>query len=114
MNEWKIEGTFDRPPEMRTIDRPAESIELCTASINYTTKRGNREVKQWFPVEATGKKAFELADAPLNLPVRITGSIERAAWKDKATDEWREKFFCRFQSIEYLAEQPAGDDEYPF
>jgi hypothetical protein len=106
VNEIKISGVFDRTPEAKSIDRPTGTIELAVGSLNYTAQRGDKEVKMWIDVEAVGKKSFELSDIPLNAPVTVTGQLERAAWQDKQTGEWRSKHFIRFTDAEY-SEAPA-------
>lgn len=112
MNKVEIAGIFDKEPVIRTIDRPTGSTELATASLTFTAQRGEREVKMWIDVEAVGKKALELQDIPLNAEIKVTGRLERAAWKDKNTDEWRSKHFIAYEDSEYAA--PATNDDLPF
>jgi single-stranded DNA-binding protein len=119
MNEVKISGVFDRAPETKSIDRPTGTVELSVGSLNYMAKRGDKEIKMWIDVEAVGQKAFDLADIPLNADVTITGRIERAAWQDKQTGEWRSKHFIRYEDSEYaaaVATAPATEilDDIPF
>ena len=111
MNKVEIAGTFDKEPTIRSIDRPTGSTELATASLTFTATRGDKEVKMWIDVEAVGKKAHELQDIPLNIPVKVTGALERAAWKDKQTEEWRSKHFIRYEDAEYA---PVPESDIPF
>lgn len=108
MNKVEITGIIDKDPMFRNIDRPTGSTELVTASLSFTAQRGEREVKMWIDVEAVGKKAMELQDVPLHAPVTITGQLERAAWQDKNTGDWRSKHFIRYEDAEYAA-PPESD-----
>lgn len=112
MNKVEISGIIDKEPVFRTIDRPTGSTELVTASLTFTMQRGEREVKGWIDVEAVGKKALELQDIPLNAAVTVTGRLERAAWKDKNTDEWHSKHFIAYEDAEYAV--PETNDDLPF
>lgn len=116
MNEINIKGQFDRAPDQRTIDRPTGSVELTRASLNFFSKRGDKDIRMWVDVEAVGNKAHELASIPLNTDVTITGRLERAAWQDKETEEWRSKHFIRYESSQHEgAEKAAKDyDDIPF
>jgi hypothetical protein len=116
MNTVTITGQFDRQPEVRSIDRPTGAIDLATGSLNFTAKRGEKDVKMWIDVEAVGKKSFELSDCPLNVELTITGSLERAAWQDKQTGEWRSKHFIRFTDAEYAvaASSEPTQEDIPF
>ena len=114
MNETKISGTFDRAPELTSIDRPTGSTELAKASLNFYSKRGDKDVKMWVDVEAVGKKAFELADVPLNVEVTVSGRLERAAWQDKESGDWRSKHFIRYSDAEYAAGASTTTDDLPF
>lgn len=110
MNEIKISGTFDRAPELTNIDRPTGSTDLAKASLNFYSKRGDKDVKMWVDIEAVGKKAFELADVPLNVEVTVTGRLERAAWQDKTSGDWKSKHFVRYTDSEYAAGDTPSDD----
>lgn len=117
MNEIKITGVFDRDFEQRSINRPTGEIELTTGSLNFTAKRGDKEVKMWIDVEAVGNKAFELYDVPLHEQVTVTGRLERAAWQDKQSGEWKSKHFIRYEDAEYAEKATAGQtttDDIPF
>jgi single-stranded DNA-binding protein len=116
MNELTITGQFDREPDQRTIDRPTGAIELTRASLNFLAKRGDKDIKMWIDVEAVGNKAHELASVPLNTDVTIKGRIERAAWQDKQTGEWRAKHFIRYESAEHSGAEKASEDydDIPF
>lgn len=117
MNEIVITGQFDRQPDQRSIERPSGAMELTRASLNFTSMRGEKEIKMWVDVEAVGKKAYELSDIPQNVDVTIKGRLERAAWQDKETGEWRSKHFIRYEDAEYAtgaASQPAPMDDIPF
>jgi hypothetical protein len=111
MNEVKLTGVFDRAPDLKSIDRPSGTVELAVGSLNYTAKRGDKDVKMWIDVEAVGKKSFELSDIPLNASVTVTGTLERAAWQDKQTGEWRSKHFIRFVDAEYAVEPAPAVSE---
>jgi hypothetical protein len=111
LNRIEIAGVFDKEPTIRSIDRPTGSTELATASLTFTAQRGDKEVKMWVDIEAVGKKALELQDVPLNVPVKVTGALERAAWKDKQTEEWRSKHFIRYEDAEYAA---VPESDIPF
>lgn len=115
MNQIKITGTFDREANLRSIDRPTGSTELATNSLTFTAMRGDKEVKMWIDVEAVGKKAMELCDCPQNVAVTVSGRLERAAWQDKETGEWKGKHFIRYEDAEYAVvdDAPPADD-YPF
>lgn len=119
MNEVTLSGMFDRAPESKSIDRPTGTVELSVGSLNYTAKRGDKEIKMWIDVEAVGQKAFELADIPLNAEVTVKGRLERAAWQDKQTGEWRSKHFIRYEDSEYAVAAGASvnqndTDDIPF
>lgn len=111
-NRIEIAGIIDKEPFVRTIDRPTGSTELATVSLTFPMARGDKEVKGWIAVEAVGKKALELQDIPRNVAVKITGRLERAAWKDKNTDEWKSKHFIAYEDSEYEVSEP--NDDLPF
>lgn len=117
MNEITITGQFDRQPDQRTIERPNGAMELTRASLNFSTMRGDKEVKMWVDIEAVGKKAYELADVPQNVDVTIKGRLERAAWQDKQSGDWQSKHFIRYEDAEFAAgSTPTQDsmDDIPF
>ena len=116
MNEVKIQGHFDREPHVQTIERPSGPLDLTRMSLNFTSKRGDKEVNMWIDVEAVGEKAHDLSIVPQNVPVTIVGRLERAAWQDKQTGEWRSKHFIRFNTAEYEQSGQAADplDDLPF
>ena len=110
MNEITITGIFDREFDLKTIKRATKDIDLTTGSLNFMVERGDKEVKMWIDVEAVGSKAHDLAAVPQNLEVKVTGRLERAAWQDKQTGEWRSKHFIRFQDAQYQAPEVVQDD----
>ena len=116
MNEVKIQRHFDREPNVQTIERPTGPLELTRVSLNFTSKRGDKDVNMWIDVEAVGDKSHDLALIPQNIPVTITGRLERAAWQDKNSGEWKSKHFIRFMSAEYEKAATAADplDDLPF
>lgn len=113
MNEVKITGAFERGLEMETIERSGKALQLVKGSLTFTTQRGDKEVTMWIDVECVGDKAYDLADVPGNIGVTITGEIRRAAWKDKATDEWKHRHFIYYRSHELIdgAEVPAVEEQ---
>lgn len=114
MNEVTITGKFDRDFDLKTITRANKDLELTTGSLNFMVERGDKEVKMWIDVEAVGNKAHDLASVPLNMEVTITGRLERAAWQDKQTNEWRSKHFIRFADAQYQAPEAVEQDDIPF
>lgn len=116
MNEVTITGVFDREFDLKQIKRATKDIDLTTGSLNFTAQRGDKEVKMWIDVEAVGSKAHDLAGVPLNMEVTVTGTLERAAWQDKQTGDWRSKHFIRFADAQYQAPAAAvaADDDIPF
>jgi len=116
VNEIKIAGHFDREPYVQTIERQSGPLDLTRVSLNFTSKRGDKEVNMWIDVEAVGDKARDLAIIPQNVPVTITGRLERAAWQDKNSGEWKSKHFIKFQSAEYDGAGATSDplDDLPF
>lgn len=115
MNEITIQGHFDREPHIQTIERPTGPLDLTRISLNFTSKRGDKDVNMWIDVEAVGDKAHDLSLIPQNIPVTIKGRLERAAWQDKNTNEWKSKHFIRFESAEYDKAEASNDiDDLPF
>lgn len=116
MNEITITGQFDREPDQRTIDRPTGSVELTRASLNFFSKRGDKDIRMWVDVEAVGNKAHDLASVPQNTDVTIKGRLERAAWQDKQTGDWKSKHFIRYEGSEHSGakEAPSDYDDIPF
>ena len=114
MNEIKISGMFEKEPEMKTIDRPTGSTELCVANLTFYARRGQEDKRMWIDVEAVGKKAFELGDIPAGAELTITGALERAAWKNKQTDDWEHRHFIRFISAEVAGVSAPPDNPLPF
>lgn len=116
MNEVKITGMFDREFDNRSIKRELRDIDLTTGSLNFTAMRGDKEVKMWIDVEAVGSKAHDLSGVPLNMEVTVTGTLERAAWQDKQTGDWRSKHFIKFEDAQYQAPEAVAhqDDDIPF
>ena len=113
-------GYFEKSPEVRTIERAGSpDLQLAVGDFNWTVKRLDKEFRMFIGIEATGEKAWELADMPPGLPVQITGTLERHAWKDKVTDEWKSKHVIKFAAGRVVGEDPnqkvAGEpDEVPF
>lgn len=116
MNEVTITGVFDREFDLKQIKRATKDLDLTTGSLNFVTQRGDKEVKMWIDVEAVGSKAHDLAGVPLNMEVTVTGRLERAAWQDKQTGDWRSKHFIRFEDAQYQAPESAVpvQDDIPF
>lgn len=100
-------GMFDRSPEVRTIERTGKTdLQLCVGSLIWHVERGQNTVKMWVDVEAVGSAAWELADMPVNMEVTIQGKLERSAWKDKQTGEWRSKHVIKFGEANLAAANP--------
>ena len=99
---------------MKTIDRPTGSTELCVANLTFYARRGQEDKRMWIDVEAVGKKAFELGDIPAGAELTITGALERAAWKNKQTDDWEHRHFIRFISAEVAGVSAPPDNPLPF
>ena len=113
-------GYFEKSPEVRTIERAGSpDLQLAVGDFNWTVKRRDKEVRMFIGIEATREKAWELADMPPGLPVQITGTLERHAWKDKVTDEWKSRHVIKFEVGRVVGDDPnqaaAGEpDEVPF
>lgn len=120
MIEVKATGIFDRSPEVKEITRPGKPVlHLGVGSLNWTVDRGGKPIKMWIDIEAVNDKAWELADLPLNMEITITGTLERAAWQDKETGDWKSKHVVKFLSAEIGAVQTPiqpspADDDIPF
>lgn len=114
-NKVIISGHFPKVPEMKSIPTVNGALELCEGNLQYSAQRGEIEKDMWVDVEAFQDLAYELADVPANMAVRVTGELIRAAWKSKKTDEWVSKHVIRAKKIELLGEpnvQP--ESEIPF
>lgn len=110
-------GFFTKSPEVRDIERAGSpDLKLAVGDFNWNVERRGKEVRMFIGVEAVGDKAWELADLPPDIAVQITGTLERHAWKDKVTDEWKSRHVIKFAAGRVVGEPDMGikDEEIPF
>ena len=110
-NKVTLSGHLHKTPEMKAIPTTGGSLDLCEANLVYTTLRGDQEKEMYVDVEGFGEMAFELADVPAQIDLRVTGELIRAAWKSKKTGDWTSKHVIRLKKIEMLGE--AKETESP-
>ncbi len=103
LNAITITGTINRDAKTNTFGNGGS---VTTRELAYTISAKDNgkpvEKENWVQIEGFGVLSPVLAQLDNGEEVLVQGSLVRSAWKDKETDEWRNKHVIRVSTVHAL------------
>ncbi len=115
MNRIEITGVLN--DEVKT--NQVGNTQVAETDLHFEVPGKDGPRKAWVEIQMWGSEASELqalGDSGVGLEVKVTGSLNRRAWKDKNTDEWISKHSITVEEITEVgnAVAPELDEDIPF
>lgn len=109
INTVTLSGTVNK--EVREADVGESHVVETELAFTVPGKDGPKE--NWVEIAAWNKLGETLARIPVGGELIVSGALQRRAWKDSKTDEWKSRYSVKITQIHELGVGQTSISDVP-